>query len=83
MSSPSEPCCPIVVDPFCVLAILALIAFFTYILNIAITMTLGRRKRRKRELESDLSGLQLRAFLWTGMPCPTSTTGTLRRGGGR
>jgi hypothetical protein len=44
--SVKEPCCPLVVDPLCLLAILGGIAAATYLLNIVITMKLGRRKKR-------------------------------------
>ena len=41
-------CCPLVVKPLVLLAILAALAAATAFLNVLITMNLGRRKRRKR-----------------------------------
>jgi hypothetical protein len=48
-SSPSDdvPCCPLVVDPLCLLAILAGLGLATYILNIAISKKLGGRRKRR------------------------------------
>jgi hypothetical protein len=64
-SGGQEPCCPLVVDPFCVLAIIGSIAFFSYILNIVITMKLGRRRRKRTPAE--MTGLQLGDLFWKGM----------------
>ncbi len=41
-------CCPLVVDPLTLFAILLGIAGATFFLNTAITMNIMRRKRRKR-----------------------------------
>jgi hypothetical protein len=43
-----EPCCPLVVSPWCLLALLGGIAAATYLLDIVITMKLGRRRKRRR-----------------------------------
>lgn len=41
-------CCPLVVDPLTLTAILGGIAAATAFFNVLITMTLGRKKRKKR-----------------------------------
>ena len=41
-------CCPLVVDPLTLFAILACIGFFAAFLNVVITMTDFKRKRRRR-----------------------------------
>lgn len=45
-----EKCCPLVIDALCLAAILGALAGATVFLNTAITMNLGRRRRRKREV---------------------------------
>ncbi len=46
----SYECCPLVVDPLTLVALLAFIAGGTYFLNIAITMNIVGKKRRKRSI---------------------------------
>ncbi len=47
--SHSGYCCPLVVDPIIVLTLLGAVAAATFFLNIAITMNIvGRKRRRKR-----------------------------------
>ncbi len=58
-----ESCCPLVVDPITLLALLALIALGTYFLNIIITMKLGRRRRRDARQQSLV---QEAIAVWTG-----------------
>jgi hypothetical protein len=41
-------CCPLVVDPLCLAAILLGIAAATYLLQIVIAKTFGKRKRKRR-----------------------------------
>jgi hypothetical protein len=61
-----QPCCPLVVDPFCLLAILAGIGFFAYFLNIVITMKLGRRRKRAVGVEGSASLERVTQILFTG-----------------
>ncbi len=50
-SSKKTECCPLVVDPLALTAVLGFIAAATAFLNVAITMNIvGRRKRRKRSI---------------------------------
>ena len=52
-ASAGGDCCPHVVDPIFYFGILAGIAVAVYYINQAITMNLRRRKRRKRNTNSD------------------------------
>lgn len=47
-----KKCCPLVVDPLTLAALLGFIAAATAFLRIQITMILGRRKRRRRYLDT-------------------------------
>ena len=45
-----QDCCPLVVDPLTLFTLIAFIAGATYFLNLAITMNItGRKKRKKRD----------------------------------
>ena len=49
-----EPCCPLVVDPLTLTAILGAIAAATAFFNVLITMNISGGRRRKRNLNSVL-----------------------------
>ena len=46
-------CCPLVVDPLCMVIILGGLAYAVYFLNVLITMTLSKRRRKKRDETGD------------------------------
>ena len=49
-----EPdCCPVVADPFMVLGLFGLIFFSAVFLNVAITMNLGRRRKKRHQASSE------------------------------
>ncbi len=50
-------CCPHVVDPLLFTAALVAIPVAVFYLNQQITMNLGRKRRRKRNLQSEISSL--------------------------
>ena len=57
-------CCPLVVDPLIVLALIGFIALATYLLQTVIDMSMLGKRRRKRSFSEDL----LNIFLEGKMP---------------
>jgi hypothetical protein len=69
-----EECCPIVVDPYTLAAVLGFLAFITYFLNKVITVQGfggGRRKRSKaieaqNEREQESAAFDTLNYFWAG-----------------
>jgi hypothetical protein len=70
-----EPCCPLVVDPLCLLAILGGIAGATYFLQLVIAKTFGKKRRRRM---AEVAPSLLEGYIAKGQQTNLHTCAVLR-----
>ncbi len=62
-----KDCCPLVVKPLVVAALLGGLALGTALLNLIVTMTIGRKRKRRSESKASLVKTHVQELMWAGM----------------